>query len=79
MAKNLTLTASGARCEPCLGLRRVNWIRVVLTDAGPLCEVAGIGHRLPTIRRVPLSTATSLAAQGVPTVVRYGRNPGPFG
>ena len=55
-----------------LGLRHVSWVRVVLTPSGPQCAVAGIGHRLPTIRRVPLAAATALAAQGVPTVVRRG-------
>ena len=55
-----------------LGLRHVSWVRVVLTPSGPHCAVAGIGHRLPTVRRVPLAAATALASRGVPTVVRRG-------
>ena len=55
---------------PELGLRRVSWVRISLTEAGPVCEVAGIGHRVPTIRRIHLSTAAALAAAGVPTVLR---------
>jgi hypothetical protein len=54
-----------------LGMRRVGWVRVVLTDGGEaVCHVMGTGHRLPTVRRVPLATALTLAAEGVPCVVR---------
>jgi hypothetical protein len=70
MLKAETVTAFGADSVPYLGLRRVSWVRIVLTEAGPVCEVSGIGHRLPRTRRVPLVTATTLAARGVPTVVR---------
>ena len=72
-----------------LGMRRVSWVRVVLgADGEPVrAEVAGTGHRLPVLRPVPLATATSLAAAGVPTVVRkrpsprarHGRLPLPSG
>lgn len=59
-----------------LGLRRVSWVRIVLTDGGVArAEVAGLGHRLPVVRSVPLATATSLAASGVPTVVRRCPSP----
>ena len=52
-------------------MRRVGWVRVVLTDRGEaVCHVIGTGHRLPTVRRVPLATALTLAAEGVPCVVR---------
>jgi hypothetical protein len=51
-------------------MRRVSWVRIVVDGAGAHCEVLGVGHRLPTVRRVSLDTALSLAASGVPTVVR---------
>ena len=54
-----------------LGMRRIRWVRVVLTEHGDaVCHVMGTGHRLPTVRRLPLAMALSLAAQGVPCVVR---------
>ncbi|HET7718529.1 MAG TPA: hypothetical protein VFK43_01090 [Acidimicrobiales bacterium] len=58
------------KTAPETGLRRVSWVRIVVDDAGPHCEVLGVGHRLPTARRVSLDTALALAASGVPTVVR---------
>ena len=52
------------------GMRRVSWVRIVLDDDGPHCQVLGVGHRLPNARPVSLDTALALAASGVPTVVR---------
>lgn len=54
-------------------MKRFSWVRIVLTDDEPVCEVVGIGHRRPVVRRIPLHTATALAASGVPTVVRRSR------
>ena len=51
------------------GLRRVAWVRVTVEAAGVRCEAVGTGHRSPTVRRIPLSTATKLIAAGVPSVV----------
>ena len=51
-------------------MRRVSWVRIVVDGAGAHCEVLGVGHRLPSVRRVSLDTALALAASGVPTVVR---------
>ena len=53
-----------------IGMRRVSWVRITVTDEGVTCEVAGVGHRLPMERRVSLETALALAADGVPTVIR---------
>ena len=52
------------------GMRRVSWVRIVLDQDGAHCQVLGVGHRLPNVRRVSLDTALALAASGVPTVVR---------
>jgi hypothetical protein len=54
-------------------MRRVSWVRIVVDADGTHCEVLGVGHRLPTVRRVSLETALGLAASGVPTVVRSAR------
>ena len=51
-------------------MRRVSWVRIVVDGEGAHCEVVGVGHRLPSVRRVSLDTALGLAASGVPTVVR---------
>lgn len=53
-----------------LGLRRVDWVRVVVADGSATCEVVGSGCRAPCRRRVPLSTALALRARGVPTFFR---------
>ncbi len=51
-------------------VRHVNWVRIDLTGPTPCAEMAVIGHRRPLVRSIPLRTARSLAAAGVPTVVR---------
>ena len=62
--------ASHREIAPDTGLRRVTWVRIALDDGGAHCEVIGVGHRLPTTRRVSLDTALALAGAGVPTVLR---------
>jgi hypothetical protein len=57
-------------------MRRVGWVRVVVRhDGEAVCHVMGIGHRLPTVRRVPLAAALALAAEGIPCVVRGESRP----
>ena len=51
---------------PELGLQRVRWVRITMGASGPRCRVAGIAHRRPVVRTVPLRTATALLAAGVP-------------
>ena len=53
-------------------MRRVSWVRIVLSDDGARCEAIGVGHRLPNVRRVSLETAMALAVSGVPAIVRSG-------
>lgn len=56
---------------PSLGMRRVSWVRIVVSgDGTTTCALAGVGHRLPISRPVPLGTALELAAAGVPLVLR---------
>ena len=52
------------------GMRHDCWVRIVVHDDGVHCELLGVGHRLPNVRRVSLDTALALSARGVPTVVR---------
>ena len=59
-----------ARLLPALGLQRVNWVRILVQEQGTRCQVAGIAHRRPVLRTVPLRTATALMAAGVPGWVR---------
>jgi len=53
-----------------LGLRRVAWVRVSVTDGATTCQVVGSGHRWVCTRQIPLATALRLHASGVPTVFR---------
>lgn len=55
---------------PQLGMRRVRWVRISVSDEGVRAEVAGIAHRFPIIRPVPLHWATTLIRAGCPYVVR---------
>ena len=57
------------------GMRRVSWVRVVITDEGAECEAFGVGHRLPNACRVSLDTALALAAEGVPAIVHHTGEP----
>jgi hypothetical protein len=52
------------------GLRRVDWVRFVVDRDAVRAEVVGIGYRLPTARRIPLSVAATLLAQGTPSVTQ---------
>jgi hypothetical protein len=50
------------------GLRRVDWVRIVVDDEGNLlgAEVEGVGYRLPVSVPVPLRVATDLIVAGTP-------------
>lgn len=54
------------------GMRRVSWVRIMVSDGHTRCEAIGIGHRIPTVRPVTIDTAMALAARGVPSVIRSG-------
>ena len=53
------------------GMRRVSWVRIMVSDGHASCEAVGVGHRLPIVRPVSLDTAMDLASQGVPSVIRF--------
>ncbi len=52
------------------GLRRVDWIRVLLSHDGPRAEAVGVRHRQPATAPISLASAARLAAAGSPLVVR---------
>jgi len=57
-------------------MRRLDWVRITVGKGGePTCEAVGVSHRLPSVQRIPFQLAVSLAAGGVPTVVRHARAP----
>lgn len=53
-----------------IGLRRVDWIRVLLGTDGPRAEAVGIRHRMPVAVPITLAAATRIVADGAPLVVR---------
>lgn len=53
-------------------MRRIDFVRIVVVDGRTRCEAVGMGHRLPSVRHVPLATALALAGAGVPAVLRSG-------
>jgi hypothetical protein len=55
------------------GLRRVDWVRVVLGDGGPTAEAVGVRHRRPAATPISIAVAARLAAEGTPLVVRDRR------
>lgn len=60
---------------PQTGLRRVDWIRLVVDDSrvGDRvvgAEAVGVGFRLPASCPISLSVAAELIASGVPCVTR---------
>ena len=60
-----------------IGTRRVQWVRISISDDGLRADVAGLAHRLPIIRPVPLPRAYALIRAGCPYVVRDDRPPAP--
>ena len=60
-----------------LGMRRVDWVRILISGTAVRCDVHGIGHRLPCRRPLSLDSALALRAAGVPTVIRMSSAYGP--
>jgi hypothetical protein len=51
-------------------MKRIDWVRIVLDGDDCRAEVHGVGHRVPRTVRVAMATASTLAAEGVPLLVR---------
>jgi hypothetical protein len=54
-----------------IGLRRVDWVRLVVADDYVGAEAVGVGYRLPTSCPIRMSVAAQLIASGVPHVTRH--------
>jgi hypothetical protein len=54
-----------------VGLRRVDWVRLLVDDDHVGAEAVGVGFRLPTTCPIPMSVAARLIASGVPHVTRH--------
>ena len=59
---------------PWVGMRRVDWVRIAVSDDTLTAEAVGVSNRLPTVRPISLATAVSLTEAGIPTVVRDHRS-----
>jgi hypothetical protein len=58
------------------GLRRVDWVRLVVDHDSVSAEAVGVGYRLPASRPIPLPVAAALIAGGTPSVTRtFGDRP----
>jgi hypothetical protein len=53
------------------GMRRIDYVRLVVDDDGTRAEVVGVGFRLPTSSPVPLSYAAKLISEGMPSVAQH--------
>jgi hypothetical protein len=58
-----------------VGLRRVDWVRLLVDEDEVTAEAVGVGFRLPTTCPIPLSLATELIAMGTPSVTRVADSP----
>ena len=54
-----------------LGLRRVDWVRIVVEARGARAEVQGVRHRRPVTLPVSLGVAGRLVAGGARLVVHH--------
>jgi hypothetical protein len=63
-------TQSGFQWALLPALRRVNRVRVTVTDDAVRAEVDGVGHRHPVTLPVTLALASQLVRQGAPLCVK---------
>jgi len=54
-----------------VGLRRVDWVRLLVDDDHVGAEAVGVGFRLPTTRPISMAVAARLIESGVPHVTRH--------
>jgi hypothetical protein len=63
-------TVDGGTGPTITGLRRVDWIRVLVGDDGPRAEAVGVSHRCPTTAPITMAAAVRLVAGGALLVLR---------
>jgi hypothetical protein len=68
MSSSAVRTSTGATL---VGLRRIDWVRLVVSDDHVGAEVVGVGYRLPRSCPIPMSLAATLIASGVPHTTRH--------
>jgi hypothetical protein len=56
------------------GLRRVDWVRLIVDHDRLRAEAVGVGFRVPAACPIPLSVAANLIATGTPHVTRSDRH-----
>jgi hypothetical protein len=56
--------------RPKPGLRRVDWVRILVDGDELRAEATGVGFRLPVTTPIPLAVAGELIAAGTPYIVR---------
>jgi hypothetical protein len=54
-----------------VGLRRVDWIRLLVNGDAVGAEAVGVGFRLPATCPISISVAARLIESGVPHVTRH--------
>ncbi len=52
-------------------MRRIDYVRLFVDDGATRAEVVGVGFRLPVSRPVPLSYASKLISEGMPSVAHH--------
>ena len=65
------VSAGAASGAPLVGLRRVDWVRVLVDDDHVGAEAVGVGYRLPTTCPISMAVAARLIESGVPHVTRH--------
>jgi hypothetical protein len=63
--------ASSKAVAPPVGMRRVDWVRLLVADDYVGAEAVGVGFRLPTSCPIRMSVAARLIASGVPHVTHH--------
>jgi hypothetical protein len=63
--------AAASALTTLVGLRRVDWVRLVVGEGCVSAEAVGVGYRLPVSCPIRMSTAARLIASGTPHVTRH--------
>ncbi len=57
------------------GMRRVDFVRVVIDGEEKHAQLVGVGYRLPACRPASLALAAQLVSEGTPLVTRHLGDP----
>jgi hypothetical protein len=70
-ASEMSAPSSPTATAALVGLRRVDWVRLLVDDDHVGAEAVGVGYRLPATCPISMSVATRLIRSGVPHVIRH--------